>query len=100
MTVKDRALAGAIVRHEVSDYAAWKRGFDAHGPARAAAGIIGHAVNRVAQNPNVVVVYLQAETLDVLRAFASSPDLKKVMKDLDVVGEPDITLTNGRVWET
>lgn len=100
MTVKDRALAGAIVRHEVSDYAVWKRGFDAHGTARAAAGIIGHAVNRVAQNPNMIVIYLQAETLDALRAFASSPDLKKVMKEVGVVGAPDITFTNGGVWET
>ncbi len=28
-TLKDRPLAGAIVRHEVSDFAAWKRAFDA-----------------------------------------------------------------------
>ena len=35
LTVKDRVLAGMIVRHEVSDYAAWKRGFDAHASARA-----------------------------------------------------------------
>jgi hypothetical protein len=100
MTVKDRALAGVIVRHEVSDYAAWKRGFDAHGAARASAGIIGHAVNRTVQNPNMIVVYLQAESLDALRAFASSPDLKQVMKEVGVIGAPDITFANGGVWES
>jgi hypothetical protein len=99
LTVKDRPLAGAIVRHEVRDYAAWKRGFDAHAEARARAGIIGHAVNRSAQNPNVVVVYLQAESLDPLRAFASSPDLKKVMQEVGVIGAPDITFANGGAWE-
>lgn len=99
LTVKDRPLAGAIVRHEVRDYAAWKRGFDADADRRARAGIVGHAVNRSAQNPNVVVVYLQAESLDPLRAFASSPDLKQTMQAVGVIGAPDITFANGGVWE-
>jgi hypothetical protein len=99
LTVKVRPLAGAIVRHEVRDYAAWKRGFDAHADARARAGIIGHAVNRSVQNPNIVVVYLQAESLDPLRAFASSPEVKQVMQAAGVIGAPDITFTNGGTWE-
>jgi hypothetical protein len=99
LTVKDRPLAGAIVRHEVRDYAAWKRGFDGHAEARARAGIIGHAVNRSAEKPNVVVVYLQAESLDPLRAFASSPDLKQVMQACGVIGAPDVTFANGGAWE-
>jgi len=77
LTVKDRPLPAAIVRHEVSDYAAWKRSFDGHADARARAGIVGHAVNVSAEHPNVVVAYLQAESPDALRAFASSPDLKE-----------------------
>jgi hypothetical protein len=99
LTVKDRPLAGAIVRHEVRDYAAWKRGFDAHADARARAGILGHAVNRSVQKPNVVVIYLQAESLDPLRAFASSPDVKQVMQAAGVIGAPDITFANGGTWE-
>lgn len=99
LTVKDRSLAGVIVRHEVSDYAAWKRSFDGHADARARAGIIGHAVNRAEKNPNVVVVYLQAESLESLRAFASSPDVKQVMKGAGVIGAPDITFVTGGAWE-
>jgi hypothetical protein len=99
LTVKDRPLAGAIVRHEVKDYAAWKRAFDAHAEARARAGIIGHAVNRSVQKPNVVVIYLQAESLGPLQAFASSPDLKQVMQNAGVIGAPDITFANGGTWE-
>ncbi len=100
LTVKDRALAGVIVRHEVSDYAAWKKAFDGHAEARARAGVIGHALNRSVQNPNVVVLYLQAESMDSLKAFASSDDLKQVMKGAGVVGAPDITFANGGIWET
>jgi hypothetical protein len=99
LTVKDRALAGLIVRHEVKDFAVWKPLFDRHGAARAKAGVLGHAVNRSAQNPNVVVVYLQAESLDALRAFASSADLAEVMRSAGVVGAPDLTFVQGGAWE-
>jgi len=99
VTVKDRPLAGAIVRHEVRDYATWKRAFDGHADARARAGIIGHAVNRSVQNPNVVVVYLQAESLDPLRAFASAPEVKQVMQAAGVIGAPDVTFAHGGTWE-
>jgi hypothetical protein len=98
--VKDRPLAGAIIRHEVGDYAAWKRAFDGHADARARAGIIGHAVNRSEKNPNLVVVYLQAESLEPLRAFASSPDVKQAMQSASVIGAPDVTFVNGGTWES
>lgn len=99
LTVKDRALPAVIVRHEVADYAAWKRGFDGDASARARAGVIGHAVNRSAERPNVVVVYLQAESLDTLRAFTARPDLKDVMKAAGVIGAPDFTFVNGQTWD-
>ena len=62
-TVKDRSLPGAIVRHEVADFKTWKKAFDEHAGARGAAGIVGHAVNRSVEQPNLVVLYLQAESL-------------------------------------
>jgi hypothetical protein len=96
-TVK-RPAAGAIVIHEVKDYDAWKKLFDAHGPTRTKAGIIGHAVNQRADNPNIVVVYLQADTLDALRAFASSADLKDTMQRAGVVAPPEIHFVQGQDW--
>jgi len=99
LTNKDRALPAAIVKHEVADYAAWKRGFDGHAETRARAGIIGHAVNVSAENPNLVIVYIQAESLDALRAFAATTDLKEVMKAAGVVSAPEIMFVNGGAWE-
>jgi hypothetical protein len=99
LTVKSKPLAGAIVRREVKDYAAWKVGFDAHAEARARAGIVGHAVNRSTENTNHVVLYLQAESLDALRAFASSADLKATMQKVGVIGAPEISFVNGGAWE-
>jgi len=97
-TVKDRPLAGAIVRHEVQDFATWKRAFDGDSDARRKAGIIGHAVNRSVKNPNLVVIYLQAESVDSLRAFASRPEFKAVMTAAGVVSAPDIRFVLGSAW--
>jgi len=97
-TLKDRPLAGAIVRHEVSDFASWKSAFDADGARREKAGILGHAVNRSTKNPNLVVIYLQAESLDALRAFAGAAELKAVMKAAGVVGAPEISFVTGGAW--
>lgn len=99
LTVKDRPLAGVIVRHDVSDYATWKAAFDAHAAARAKAGILGHAVNRSIKSPNTLVVYLQAESLDALKTFAASADLKAVMQSAGVVGAPELQFVQGGDWK-
>jgi hypothetical protein len=100
LTRKDRAFSGLIIRHEVRDYANWKHAFDGHAAARARAGVLGHAVNRGVGNPNMVVIYLQAESLDALRAFAATPDLKDVMQAAGVVGAPDLSFVNGGAWQS
>lgn len=99
LTIKDRSLPAVIVRHEVKDFDTWKAAFDGHGQARALAGIIGHAVNRSVASPNVLVVYLQAESADALRAFASSPELRETMQAAGVVGAPDKTFVVSDAFE-
>jgi len=98
LTQKQGALPGLIVRHEVKDFDVWKQGFDAHADARNAAGIVGHAVNRSRANPNVVVVYLQSESIEALRTFATSTDLKDAMRTAGVLGAPDLTFVQGAEW--
>lgn len=97
---KDRPRPGLIIRHEVRDYAVWKDAFDGHADARAKAGVIGHAVSRSVRNPNVVVIYLQAESLEALRAFAAAPDLETVMTAAGVIGVPDLSLVHGGEWRS
>lgn len=99
LTSKSQPLAGAIVRHEVRDFAIWKRAFDGHAQARARAGIVGHAINRAVQNPNLVIIYLQAQTEDQLRAFTASADLKQVMQTAGVVGAPELNFVTGGDWQ-
>jgi hypothetical protein len=97
-TVRDRPVPGAIVIHRVASYDAWKKVFDGGAPARTSAGIIGHAVNRGVDDPNVVVVYLQSTTLDQVRNFTASPDLKETMMKAGVEGAPKIAFVQGAEW--
>lgn len=98
-TVKQPGAAVLVV-HDVADYDTWKRAFDEHDTTRKQAGITGYAVNRRADKPNTVVLYLQAESLDQLKAFASSADLKATMQRAGVVGAPQITFVQGQDWSS
>jgi quinol monooxygenase YgiN len=100
LTRKDGPLAGLIIRHEVRDYAAWKAAFDGHAGARRQAGVVGHAVSRRVRNANEVVIYLQAASLEALRAFAAAPELKAVMAAAGVLGAPDLSFVHGGEWQT
>ena len=90
-TVWDRPLAAAVVVHDVEDYERWKQAFDAHAGARASAGVIAHAVNRSVEDPNRVVVFLQAEKRESLQSFMQSPDLAQAMMAAGVQGKPHVT---------
>ena len=98
MAAKDRPLAGAIVSHPVASYETWKKAFDADARARAQAGIVGHAVNRVLDDASQVVVYLQANSLDALRTFVASPRLKEAMTSAGVTAPPRIVFVQGAEW--
>ena len=93
------ATAGLIVRHKVADFAQWKRAFDGHSAARLGAGIIGHAINRSVDDPNLVIVYMQARSLDQLHAFAESASLKEAMKTAGVTSAPELSFVQGGSWE-
>jgi len=78
-----------IVRHRVSDYAEWKRGFDGHEGRRAEAGLSVVHVLRSADDPHMVVIMLKASDLARAKAFAASLDLKEAMQKSGVIDRPD-----------
>lgn len=90
--ITDRDIPGAVIIHEVDNFDTWKAAFDEHAETRTKAGIIGHAVNRAADNENQVVVLIQAEKAEELTAFLGSEDLKAVMAKAGVKGEPEIMM--------
>jgi hypothetical protein len=94
-TIRGRAPAAVIGKHDVADYDAWKRQFDAGAELRAKAGVIGYAIGRVTGSPNTVLVYLEAETVDSLRGLMSSEEMKTSMSKAGVQGSPELSFFEG-----
>jgi quinol monooxygenase YgiN len=97
-TVKSDPVYGMIVVHPVADFDAWKKVYDQLDDLRQKGGIIGAAVNRDANDPNRVIVFHQAKTLEALKAFAESPDLKAAMQRGGVAGPPTFQFVVGGGW--
>ncbi|MBI2501765.1 MAG: antibiotic biosynthesis monooxygenase [Candidatus Latescibacteria bacterium] len=74
----------------VEDYKKWKPFFDKHAATRKAKGSKGGYVFRSADDPNQVVVLLEWDTLQKMRQFSQSEDLRERMKESGVIGQPDI----------
>ena len=83
-----------FVRHEVADYAVWKKGYDDFAPNQKKMGVIFKAVYQTADNPNDVTVIHDFHSLEKAKAFAASPELKADMERLGVKGQPQIWITN------
>jgi hypothetical protein len=83
-----------LVRHKVRDFDTWKTGYDAHAPKRADSGLAEKYLLRSADDPNEVVILLEAGSLERARAFAESPDLRQKMQEAGVVDKPDIYFLN------
>ncbi len=83
--------AAVLLTHPVADFDTWKAGFDEHEPARRAAGVLGHHINRAEEDPNLVTVYLAVQDIDKAKAFAASDDLSDVMQKFGVTAPPHVT---------
>jgi quinol monooxygenase YgiN len=82
-----------FVRHEVADYGAWKKAFDAFAPIQKKGGVIHLAVYQSADNPNDVTVIHDFHSLEKAKAFAAMPELKAAMEKSGVKGAPQIWYT-------
>ncbi len=87
-------MATLFVRHTVSDFTAWKQGYDSHKSVRDAGGVTSDGVYQSADDPNDVTVYHEFPSIEAAKAFASSDDLKAAMAELGVVGAPQVWFTN------
>lgn len=84
-----------LVTHRVDDVDSWLEVYDGGDEIRRSGGIIGHAVNQDLADPTLLTVYHQAESLDALKNFAHSDDLRIAMKEAGVISEPEISFHYG-----
>jgi len=82
-----------FVRHEVTDYMAWRKIYDEFAPTAKKMGVASQVVYRSIANPNDVTVINDFKTLEKAKAFAASPELKAAMEKAHVTGTPQIWYT-------
>lgn len=81
------------VRHEVNDYAAWRKAYNDFDPARRKLGVIAQSVYQSVDNPNDVTVTHDFRSAEKAKAFAASAELKTTMEKAGVKGAPQIWFT-------
>ncbi len=84
-----------LVRHKVRDFSEWKRGYDAHLPKRAEAGLAEKHLLRGTNDPSEVFILFEAKDHNRAKVFVESADLRETMQKLGVVDKPDVYFLNG-----
>jgi ABC-type sugar transport system substrate-binding protein len=82
-----------FVRHEVADYGAWRKVYNAFAPTQKELGVIYQAVYQSTDDPNDVTVIHDFHTLEKAKAFAASAELKAAMEKAGVKGASQIWYT-------
>ena len=81
-----------MVSHEVQDYDAWKKAFDADEPRRKEAGLDLRAISTNADNPKMVNVMFATDDVEKTTAMIGSDDLKVKMAEAGVTSEPTVAV--------
>ena len=81
-------MACLLVQHSVNDYVEWKKGFDEAADFRTDSGVRSSLALQEADDPNMVTVLLEWDSLNQAREFADSPRLKDAMGRSGVQGVP------------
>jgi len=79
-------------RHQVADYDAWRKVYDAFD--RESLGARDHAVYRRVDDPNEITVWHDFDDRATAESFAGSDELKAAMAEAGVVSAPNIWVTD------
>lgn len=83
-----------FVRHDVTDYAVWKKGYDGFSGYQKSHGVFFQSVWQSKDNSNDVTVIHDFHSMEKAKSFANSKELKEAMMKLGVKGTPQIWYTN------
>ena len=84
-----------FVRHDVADYATWRKGYDEQDAMRSSGGVKNAEVYVSLDDGNDVTVIHDFDTADAAKAFVEAPELREIMKAIGVVSSPTIWFTQG-----
>lgn len=89
---KDRIM----VMHKVKDFNVWLKAYDAEGKdTRAQFGMVDRGLGRGSDDSNMVYIVFAVTDMVKAKARGASPELKKIMMDAGVIGQP--TMINYRI---
>ncbi|WP_411963933.1 antibiotic biosynthesis monooxygenase [Haloferax sp. YSMS24] len=83
-------MSTIFVKHAVQDFDTWKPYFDDHDSTRNEYGGQGYRLFRRTEDPNELVMVFDWDTMENAQKFLEESDLKDVMEEAGVVGEPEI----------
>lgn len=83
-------MPALLIRHRVSDYAAWARDFDEQESIRWSYGCRGAQIFRNTADPGEMVILLTWDDLIRARFYSLSDDLRESMKRGGLADDPDI----------
>jgi len=86
-----------FVRHQVADYASWRKVDNDFVPTQMKMGVIFRAVFQSTDDPNDVTVILDFPSADQAKAFAVSPEFKTEMQNAGVKSTPQIWVVTKRL---
>jgi hypothetical protein len=84
--------AALVIRHHVSDYAAWRKVYDEAEPLRAQYGCTAKRVMRLPDDGNELLVTHDFPTVEQADSFAHDPALREAMGRAGVEGAPQIEI--------
>lgn len=87
-------MVTVIIQHEVKDFAAWKKVFDADEPNRSHAGFKTIGLYTSVKNPNDVTVILEAPDAGVVESMMNMPEMAETMKSAGVISAPVASVLN------
>ena len=84
--------ATLVIRHHVSDYAAWRKVYDEVEPLRIQHGCIAQRVMRVPDDGNELFVTHDFASAEQASGFAHDAGLREAMQQAGVEGAPRIEI--------
>jgi hypothetical protein len=88
-------MAHMLIRHKVQDFGKWKPVYEAHRPARLAAGLKDLQLWHNSDNSKEIFLLFEVSDMAKAKAFGASADLKDKMKAAGVVGSPEVIFLSG-----
>jgi hypothetical protein len=85
-------MATIILSHKVSDYKAWKKHYDNDAARREKAKLKEIYVGTKTDDANNVYIIFQTSSTSAFEKMVKDPELKAVMKQAGVIGQPKFTM--------